>query len=111
MLNKYQTKIFFTPTLFKQTHPINLILPLQNQLPQLQQIININKLTPTTSSLSLNQIITNNTSLTTTITTHNNKLTAILFTSKTKNLPKNIMLTHNNILTNKQTYYTQLNLT
>ncbi len=42
--------MFFAPTLFKQTRPVDLILPLQNQLPQLQQIVGVDKLAPATSS-------------------------------------------------------------
>lgn len=53
VLNKCQAKMFFAPTLFKQTRPVDLILPLQNQLPQLQQIVGVDKLAPATSSLSL----------------------------------------------------------
>ena len=49
--------MFFAPTLFKQTRPVDLILPLQNQLLQLQQIVGVDKLAPATSSLSLSQII------------------------------------------------------
>ena len=40
--------MFFAPTLFKQTRPVDLILPLQNQLPQLQQIVGVDKLAPAT---------------------------------------------------------------
>lgn len=53
--------MFFAPTLFKQTRPVDLILPLQNQLPQLQQIVGVDKLAPATSSLSLSQILADNT--------------------------------------------------
>lgn len=65
VLNKCQAKMFFAPTLFKQTRPVDLILPLQNQLPQLQQIVGVDKLAPATSALSLSQIIADNTPLTT----------------------------------------------
>ncbi|VCY75892.1 Short-chain-fatty-acid--CoA ligase [Escherichia coli] len=80
--------MFFAPTLFKQTRPVDLILPLQNQLPQLQQIVGVDKLAPATSSLSLSQIIADNTSLTTAITTHGDELAAVLFTSGTEGLPR-----------------------
>ncbi len=80
--------MFFTPTLFKQTRPVDLILPLQNQLPQLQQIVGVDKLAPATSSLSLSQIIADNTPLTTAITTHGDELAAVLFTSGTEGLPR-----------------------
>ena len=50
VLNKCQAKMFFAPTLFKQTRPVDLIPPLQNQLPQLQQIVGGDKLAPATSS-------------------------------------------------------------
>ncbi|WP_113403001.1 medium-chain fatty-acid--CoA ligase [Escherichia coli] len=111
VLNKCQAKMFFAPTLFKQTRPVDLILPLQNQLPQLQQIVGVDKLAPATSSLSLSQIIADNTSLTTAITTHGDELAAVLFTSGTEGLPKGVMLTHNNILASEQAYCARLNLT
>lgn len=111
VLNKCQAKMFFAPTLFKQTRPVDLILPLQNQLPQLQQIVGVDKLAPATSSLSLSQIIADNTSLTTVITTHGDELAAVLFTSGTEGLPKGVMLTHNNILASERAYCARLNLT
>ncbi|HCQ1634639.1 TPA: medium-chain fatty-acid--CoA ligase [Escherichia coli] len=111
VLNKCQAKMFFAPTLFKQTRPVDLILPLQNQLPQLQQIVGVDKLAPATSSLSLSQIIADNTPLTTAITTHGDELAAVLFTSGTEGLPKGVMLTHNNILASERAYCTRLNLT
>ncbi|WP_404313830.1 medium-chain fatty-acid--CoA ligase [Escherichia coli] len=111
VLNKCQAKMFFAPTLFKQTRPVDLILPLQNQLPQLQQIVGVDKLAPATSSLSLSQIITDNTPLTTAITTHGDELAAVLFTSGTEGLPKGVMLTHNNILASERAYCARLNLT
>ncbi|EMK5100959.1 short chain acyl-CoA synthetase [Escherichia coli] len=111
VLNKCQAKMFFAPTLFKQTRPVDLILPLQNQLPQLQQIVGMDKLAPATSSLSLSQIIADNTSLTTAITTHGDELAAVLFTSGTEGLPKGVMLTHNNILASERAYCARLNLT
>ncbi|ENH3335404.1 medium-chain fatty-acid--CoA ligase [Escherichia coli] len=111
VLNKCQAKMFFAPTLFKQTRPVDLILPLQNQLPQLQQIVGVDKLAPATSSLSLSQIIADNTPLTTAITTHDDELAAVLFTSGTEGLPKGVMLTHNNILASERAYCARLNLT
>ncbi|MDA2797468.1 medium-chain fatty-acid--CoA ligase [Escherichia coli] len=111
VLNKCQAKMFFAPTLFKQTRPVDLILPLQNQLPQLQQIVGVDKLAPATSSLSLSQIIADNTPLTTAITTHGDELAAVLFTSGTEGLPKGVMLTHNNILASERAYWARLNLT
>ncbi|EPN4710952.1 medium-chain fatty-acid--CoA ligase [Escherichia coli] len=111
VLNKCQAKMFFAPTLFKQTRPVDLILPLQNQLPQLQQIVGVDKLAPATSPLSLSQIIADNTSLTTAITTHGDELAAVLFTSGTEGLPKGVMLTHNNILASERAYCARLNLT
>ncbi|ELK0394978.1 medium-chain fatty-acid--CoA ligase [Escherichia coli] len=111
VLNKCQAKMFFAPTLFKQTRPVDLILPLQNQLPQLQQIVGVDKLAPATSSLSLSQIIADNTPLTTAITTHGDELAAVLFISGTEGLPKGVMLTHNNILASERAYCARLNLT
>uniref|UniRef100_A0A7A2XW29 Medium-chain fatty-acid--CoA ligase n=24 Tax=Gammaproteobacteria TaxID=1236 RepID=A0A7A2XW29_ECOLX len=111
VLNKCQAKMFFAPTLFKQTRPVDLILPLQNQLPQLQQIVGVDKLAPATSSLSLSQIIADNTPLTMAITTHGDELAAVLFTSGTEDLPKGVMLTHNNILASERAYCARLNLT
>lgn len=111
VLNKCQAKMFFAPTLFKQTRPVDLILPLQNRLPQLQQIVGVDKLAPATSSLSLSQIIADNTPLTTAITTHGDELAAVLFTSGTEGLPKGVMLTHNNILASERAYCARLNLT
>ena len=111
VLNKCQAKMFFAPTLFKQTRPVDLILPLQNQLPQLQQIVGVDKLAPATSSLSLSQILADNTPLNTAITTHGDELAAVLFTSGTEGLPKGVMLTHNNILASERAYCARLNLT
>lgn len=111
VLNKCQAKKFFAPTLFKQTRPVDLILPLQNQLPQLQQLVGVDKLAPATSALSLSQIIADNTPLTTAITVHGDELAAVLFTSGTEGLPKGVMLTHNNILASERAYCARLNLT
>ncbi|NPR03403.1 medium-chain fatty-acid--CoA ligase [Escherichia coli] len=111
VLNKCQAKMFFAPTLFKQTRPVDLILPLQNQLPQLQQLVGVDKLAPATSALSLSQIIADNTPLTTAITVHGDELAAVLFTSRTEGLPKGVMLTHNNILASERAYCARLNLT
>ena len=111
VLNKCQAKMFFAPTLFKQTRPVDLILPLQNQLPQLQQIVGVDKLAPATSALSLSQIIADNTPLTMAIRTHGDELAAVLFTSGTEGLPKGVMLTHNNILASERAYCARLNLT
>lgn len=111
VLNKCQAKMFFAPTLFKQTRPVDLILPLQNQLPQLQQLVGVDKLAPATSALSLSQIIADNTPLTTAITVHGDELAAVLFTSGTEGLPNGVMLTHNNILASERAYCARLNLT
>ena len=111
VLNKCQAKMFFAPTLFKQTRPVELILPLQNQLPQLQQIVGVDKLAPATTSLSLSQIIADNAPLNTAISVHGDELAAVLFTSGTEGMPKGVMLTHNNILASERAYCARLNLT
>ena len=111
VLNKCQAKMFFAPTLFKQTRPVDLILPLQNQLPQLQQIVGVDKLAPATSSLSLSHLTADNTPLTKAITVHGDELAAVLFTSGTEGQPKGVMLTHNNILASERAYCARLNLT
>ncbi|MCQ8811884.1 cyclohexanecarboxylate-CoA ligase, partial [Escherichia coli] len=79
---KCQAKMFFAPTLFKQTRPLDLILPLQNQLTQLQQIVGVDKLAPATSSLSLSHNIADKTPLTTAITVHCDELAEVMNTSQ-----------------------------
>ncbi|TGB81166.1 cyclohexanecarboxylate-CoA ligase [Escherichia sp. E4208] len=111
VLNKCQAKMFFAPTLFKQTRPVDLILPLQNQLPQLQQIVGVDKLAPATSSLSLSQIIADNPPLVAATSVHGDELAVVLFTSGTEGMPKGVMLTHNNILASERAYCARLNLT
>lgn len=83
VLNKCKAKLFFAPTLFKQTRPVDLILPLQNQLPHLQQIIAVDKLAPATASLALSQLLTSP-PLTHTVSVHADALAAVLFTSGTE---------------------------
>ena len=110
VLNKCQAKIFFAPTLFKQTRPVDLILPLQNQLPHLQQIVAVDKLAPATDSLPLSQLLLSP-PLTRPISVHADELAAVLFTSGTEGMPKGVMLTHNNILASERAYCARLNLT
>ncbi|MDM2759107.1 medium-chain fatty-acid--CoA ligase [Citrobacter sp. Cpo148] len=110
VLNKCKAKIFFAPTLFKQTRPVDLILPLQNQLPHLQQIVAVDKLAPATTSLALSQLLLAP-PLTQTINVHADELAAVLFTSGTEGMPKGVMLTHNNILASERAYCARLNLT
>lgn len=109
VLNKCKAKIFFAPTLFKQTRPVDLILPLQNQLPHLQQIVAVDKLAPATASLALSQLLTTP-PLTKAISVHADELAAVLFTSGTEGMPKGVMLTHNNILASERAYCARLNL-
>lgn len=110
VLNKCKAKIFFAPTLFKQTRPVDLILPLQNQLPHLQQIVAVDKLAPATTSLALSQLLLAP-PLTQTINVHADELAVVLFTSGTEGMPKGVMLTHNNILASERAYCARLNLT
>lgn len=111
VLNKCQAKLFFAPTVFKQTRPVDLILPLQNQLPHLQHVIGVDKLAPATTSLALSQIVADNAPLARHIQVHGDELAAVLFTSGTEGLPKGVMLSHNNILTSERAYCARLNLT
>lgn len=110
VLNKCKAKIFFAPTLFKQTRPVDLILPLQNQLPHLQQIVAVDKLAPATDSLALSQLLLSP-PLTQPISVHADELAAVLFTSGTEGMPKGVILTHNNILASERAYCARLNLT
>ncbi|MEO3988473.1 medium-chain fatty-acid--CoA ligase [Pseudocitrobacter cyperus] len=110
VLNKCQAKIFFAPTLFKQTRPVELILPLQNQLPHLRQIVGVDKLAPATTSLALSQILAEHAPLASTANVHGDELAAVLFTSGTEGMPKGVMLTHNNILASERAYCARLNL-
>lgn len=110
VLNKCKAKIFFAPTLFKQTRPVDLILPLQNQLPHLQQIVAVDKLAPATDSLALSQLLLSP-PLTQPVNVHADELAAVLFTSGTEGMPKGVMLTHNNILASERAYCARLNLT
>lgn len=111
VLNKCQAKIFFAPTLFKHTRPVDLILPLQNQLPWLQRIVGVDKLAPATTSLSFRQLLQDNAPLATPRKVHGDELAAVLFTSGTEGMPKGVMLTHNNILASERAYCARLNLT
>ncbi|MDP9568273.1 UNVERIFIED_ORG: acyl-CoA synthetase [Kosakonia oryzae] len=111
VLNKCQAKIFFAPTLFKQTRPVDLILPLQNQLPWLQRIVGVDKLAPATTSLSFRQLVQENAPLHAPREVHGDELAAVLFTSGTEGMPKGVMLTHNNILASERAYCARLNLT
>ncbi len=111
VLNKCRAKVFFAPTLFKQTRPVDLILPLQNQLPRLQRIVGVDKLAPATTSLSFYQLLDNNPPLETPVQVHGDALAAVLFTSGTEGMPKGVMLTHNNILASERAYCARLNLT
>ncbi|POT57569.1 cyclohexanecarboxylate-CoA ligase [Citrobacter amalonaticus] len=111
VLNKCQAKMFFAPTVFKQTRPVDLILPLQNQLPHLRQIVGVDKLAPATTSLALSQLIADNDPLACPVKVHGDELAAVLFTSGTEGMPKGVMLTHNNILASERAYCARLNLT
>lgn len=111
VLNKCQAKIFFAPTLFKQSRPVDLILPLQNQLPGLQRIVGVDKLAPATTTLSFHQLLQDNAPLAAPRQVHGDELAAVLFTSGTEGMPKGVMLTHNNILASERAYCARLNLT
>ncbi|HFZ8996042.1 TPA: medium-chain fatty-acid--CoA ligase [Citrobacter freundii] len=111
VLNKCQAKVFFAPTVFKQTRPVDLILPLQNQLPHLQQIVGVDKLVPATTSLALSQLIADSAPLDCPVKVNGDELAAVLFTSGTEGMPKGVMLTHNNILASERAYCARLNLT
>ncbi|NDO83655.1 cyclohexanecarboxylate-CoA ligase [Citrobacter sp. NCU1] len=111
VLNKCKAKIFFAPTVFKQTRPVDLILPLQNQLPHLRHIVGVDKLAPATTSLALSQLIHDHTPQTSPVNVHGDELAAVLFTSGTEGMPKGVMLTHNNILASERAYCARLNLT
>ncbi len=111
MLNKCQAKIFFAPTVFKQNRPVDLILPLQNQLRHLTHIVGVDKLAPATTALALSQIIDRSEPLQSDINIHGDELAAVLFTSGTEGMPKGVMLTHNNILASERAYCARLNLT
>ncbi|SUH09512.1 short chain acyl-CoA synthetase [Salmonella enterica subsp. enterica] len=52
VLNKCQAK-YLRPTVFKQNRPVDLILPLQNQLRHLTHIVGVDKLAPATTALAL----------------------------------------------------------
>ncbi|MGC7981091.1 AMP-binding protein, partial [Salmonella enterica] len=88
----------FAPTVFKQNRPVDLILPLQNQLRHLTHIVGVDKLAPATTALALSQIIDRSETLQSDINIHGDELAAVLFTSGTEGMPKGVMLTHNNIL-------------
>ncbi len=111
VLNKCQAKIFFAPTVFKQNRPVDLILPLQNQLRHLTHIVGVDKLAPATTALALSQIIDRSEPLQSDINIHGDELAAVLFTSGTEGMPKGVMLTHNNILASERAYCARLNLT
>ncbi|VDZ94369.1 short chain acyl-CoA synthetase [Salmonella enterica subsp. enterica] len=81
VLNKCQAKIFFAPTVFKQNRPVDLILPLQNQLRHLTHIVGVDKLAPATTALALSQIIDRSEPLQSDINIHGDELAAVLFTS------------------------------
>ncbi len=88
VLNKCQAKIFFAPTVFKHNRPVDLILPLQNQLRHLTHIVGVDKLAPATTALALSQIIDRSEPLQSDINIHGDELAAVLFTSGTEGMPK-----------------------
>ena len=100
--------MFFAPTLFKQTRPVDLILPLQNQLPQLQQIVGVDKLAPATSSPLIKSDYRRQYPTDHGDNDPGDELAAVRFTSGTEGLPKGVMLTHNNILASERAYCARL---
>lgn len=112
ILNKCQAKVLFAPTQFKTTHPIDVVLPLREQLPYLQQLVAVDKLAPVSGDLpALSQVIRDYPPLVAPIAVHGDALAAVLFTSGTEGVPKGVMLTHNNILASERAYSARLNLT
>lgn len=111
VLNKCQAKVLFAPTSFKNTRPIDLILPLRDQLPCLLQVVAVDKLSPATDTLALSQLLRDTPPLTTPVSVQGDELAAVLFTSGTEGEPKGVMLTHNNILASERAYCARLNLT
>lgn len=111
VLNKCQAKVFFAPTAFKNTRPIDLVLPLRGQLPHLQAVVAVDKLSPATDTLALSQLLQDTPPLTTPVSVQGDELAAVLFTSGTEGDPKGVMLTHNNILASERSYCARLNLT
>ncbi|CPR17211.1 medium-chain fatty-acid--CoA ligase [Brenneria goodwinii] len=111
ILNKCRARLLFMPTRFKNAAPTSVIAPLRAQLPDLQQVVAVDKLAPAESGVSLSQILRETPPLERRIQTQGDSLAAVLFTSGTEGFPKGVMLTHNNILAGERAYCATLNLT
>ncbi|UJR62958.1 medium-chain fatty-acid--CoA ligase [Dickeya zeae] len=109
-LNKSQARVLFVPTRFKNSSPLDMVIPLRAQLPHLQYLVAVDKLAPATSTPALSQLLQDYPPLAQPVSVNGDELVAVLFTSGTEGVPKGVMLTHNNILASERAYAATLNL-